>query len=323
MTERDRMSVGSDIMPPDIACYADGNTGTPYVHAITGPDSGPTAMISAIVHGNELCGAVALDRFLKSGIEPRRGRLILAFCNVEAYRRFDLAHPYQSRFVDEDFNRLWSPEKLDDLSIDTVERRRARQLRPFLEEADLLLDLHSMQSSAQALALSGTLPRGRDLAKAVGYPAIVVSDAGHAAGMRMRDYGAFNDPESSKASLLVECGQHRDPASADVANEVLYRFLHATGFLDATDLPAAYADAPIDDQTFVEITDIVTVATDAFRFIEPLKTHDIIPDAGTVIAVDGGRAIATAYDDCIAIMPTAYPSPGATAVRLGKKIPSP
>ena len=44
----------------------------------------------------------------------------------------------------------------------------------------------------------------------------------------------------------------------------------------------------------------------------------MIPQAGTVIARDGGRAVATPYDDCVLIMPSRRLDKGATAVRLGR-----
>ena len=74
---------------------------------------GPHAMISALVHGNELCGAIALDRLLRNRLRPRRGRLTLAFMNVEAFH----SNPPR-RFLDEDMNRVWAPE---------VPGRRSRQ----------------------------------------------------------------------------------------------------------------------------------------------------------------------------------------------------
>ena len=43
----------------------------------------------------------------------------------------------------------------------------------------------------------------------------------------MRDYGAFDDPASPKAALLIECGQHWRAPSAAIAIEATLRFLAA------------------------------------------------------------------------------------------------
>src|SRR3546814_3298255 len=87
----------------------------------------------------------------------------------------------------------------------------------YIGTVDLLLDIHSMQRKQPAMMMAGPLAKGRELAKAVGLPEIVVTDAGHAAGKRMRDYEGFADPASPKNALLVECGQHWEAASALIA----------------------------------------------------------------------------------------------------------
>lgn len=306
---------------PDIRPYAAGNTGVPYVTTFAASEPGPNVLVTAVVHGNELCGAIALDHFFRTGLRPRRGSLTLAFCNVEAYAAFDPARPVRSRYVDEDFNRTWAPEILEG-PVTSVERNRARVLRPFVEAADYLLDLHSMSTHADALVLSGILPRGGELARAVGVPSVIVADRGHAAGPRMRDFGGFSDPASHKTALLVECGQHWEPATAETAKQVLYRFLGAVGTLRMDELGDLAGPEPA-PQRFIEVTEAVTVRSRNFGFLIPLRTHDVIPLAGTAIARDGAETIRTPYDDCVVIMPSLHPGPGGTAVRLGREIPPP
>jgi len=63
------------------------------VHCLDSARPGPDAMINAVMHGNELCGAIALDRLLRTGFRPTRGRLTLCFANPEAYWRFDPTPP--------------------------------------------------------------------------------------------------------------------------------------------------------------------------------------------------------------------------------------
>ena len=54
-----------ELEAPDISAYKRGNTGIDYVHQFDSGKNGPHVMISAIVHGNELCGAVALDNLFR------------------------------------------------------------------------------------------------------------------------------------------------------------------------------------------------------------------------------------------------------------------
>ena len=149
-------------------------------------------MVSALVHGNELCGAWALKDLLASGLRPSRGSLTLAFCNLDAFDRFDLASHDASRFVQEDMNRVWSAERLEDAG--TADRRRAAPLRPWVERADWLLDLHSMHEPGEPLLLTGILPRNIALAQRLKAPRHVIVDAGHKDGVRMRDFAQFGDP---------------------------------------------------------------------------------------------------------------------------------
>ena len=47
---------------PDITGFRDGNCGIDYVHTWDSGMPGPHVLLSALVHGNEICGAIALDR---------------------------------------------------------------------------------------------------------------------------------------------------------------------------------------------------------------------------------------------------------------------
>src|SRR5918996_5352205 len=201
---------------PDISAWSRGSDGIPYVVRVDSGRTGPHVVITALVHGNELCGAWALLRLLESGLRPRSGRLSLAFVNTAAYERFDPAQPKASRYLDEDLNRLWDPATLDG-SRRSRELERARELRPLIESADWLLDLHSMQLPARPLLLCGLGEKGRRLARKMGYPELIVADQGHRSGARMRDFGAFADPASPRTAMLVECGQHWKRDSVDIA----------------------------------------------------------------------------------------------------------
>ena len=82
-----------ELIGPDISAYAAGNTGIPYLWSFEAEQPGPHVMISAIVHGNEPCGSVALDWLLSQDVRPLKGKLTLAFMNFEAAARFDPADP--------------------------------------------------------------------------------------------------------------------------------------------------------------------------------------------------------------------------------------
>jgi predicted deacylase len=310
-----------ELTPPDIEPYRSGNTGIEYVTTFDSGTGGPHVLVTALTHGNEICGAIALDRLFRAGLQPRRGRLTLAFDNVDAYRHFDPRVPVASRFVDEDFNRLWAPDTLDGPRRST-ELARARALRPVVDAADFLLDIHSMQYATAPLMLAGTLEKSRALARRVGIPELIMCDAGHAAGPRMRDYGGFGDQSSAKTALLIESGQHWERRAAEVATDVMLRFLIALGTLTRDDAaPVAGPDFDADPrQRIIEVTEAVTITGDRFEFVADFRGLEVLSPKGTLIGRDNGREVRTPYDDCVLIMPSRRLAKGQTAVRLGRYV---
>lgn len=304
---------------PDIDRWSAGNAGVPYVWRMVSSRVGPHVVVQALTHGNEVCGAIALDWLLDLGFRPVCGTLTCVFANVEAYRAFDATAPFLSRCVDEDFNRLWTADVLDG-PRDSAELERARALRPLYDAADFLLDLHSMTDPCPPLLLAGRQRKGLKLAQALGLPEHIVIDSGHAAGTRLRDYAFFDDPEDPRVALLVECGQHWERAAPNVARQSILRFLRHLGMADATFLDAHLDCTPLPAQKAIEVTTAVTIDSDAFTFVVPVFGLATIPIAGTLLARDGAREITTPYDNCVLIMPTRRPKKGETAVRLGRLV---
>lgn len=305
-----------ELAAPDISAYRAGNTGIDYVTCWESGKPGPHVLVNALTHGNEICGAIALDQLLQGGLRPVRGKLTVSFANVAAYQTFDPRNPTASRCRDEDFNRVWDADLLAGTRR-SIELSRARALRPLIDTVDLMLDIHSMQHATAPLMLTGLADKNVALARRVGVPALIVRDKGHASGRRLRDYGSFDDPAASQRALLVECGQHWARRSAEVASETVYRFLAAADILAEHDA-ARYLASPVPAQRVVTVTDTITVASDEFRFAGAYYGLEVIAKAGTIIARDGGAAIHTPYDDCLLIMPTRRLMRGQTAVRLGR-----
>ena len=256
---------------PDIALYKRRNTGLDYVTTQDGGRPGPHVVVNALTHGNEYCGAIALDFLFRHG----------------------------------------------------VRRTRGHEVRPIFDRADFLLDLHSMQAKCVPLSIAGPLPKGRDLAAAIAYPAHVVIDAGHAAGGRLRDYAGFADPASAKSAALIECGQHWEAASAEVAIKATLRFLRNLDMIERDFAAAHGAAVPLSPQTVIEVTHAVTIKNEAFAFVREFGGLEVIPAAGTVLVHDGDEPIATPYDDSVLVTPSRRFKPRRTAFRLGRYVAPP
>lgn len=304
---------------PDIRPYAEGNCGIPYAFSFDSGQPGPHVMITALTHGNEVCGALVVKELLDLGIRPRRGRLNLVFANVEAYHRFDPTCPDASRFVDQDLNRVWTVDLLDDLSRDSIELRRARQLRPLIDQVDVLLDLHSMHERSAPLTVCGPLDKGLTLARELQAPAWIIRDGGHPEGCRLRDYAGFGDPASPKNALLIECAQHWDAAGAVVGRDATARFLKLHGIIEEGDLPDGWFQPVEPELRVVQVTEPVVASSMDFRFAENYTGLETFAEAGTVIAWRDGEAVRTPYPNCVLVMPSLRQlRPGVTVVRFGE-----
>ena len=306
---------------PDISRWAPGNAGSSYLWRFDSGKPGPHVAIQALTHGNEVCGAVALDFLLRQQLAPLRGTLSLCFANTAAFDAWSAAEPFKSRFVDEDFNRVWAPAVLDS-DRNSAELRRARELRPFYDTLDYLLDIHSMSDACPPLMLAGTRKKGVELAHALGSPEHIVVDGGHSAGRRLRDYGAFDDAHSPRTALLIECGQHWTQASAVVAIQTALRFLRHFAMVGADFLAEHLDPVQVPPQRVIEVTASVPIKTDVFSFLWPQDgSLAIVPKADTLVARDGDIEIRTPYDRCALIMPMRRRAkPGDTAVRMGRFI---
>lgn len=305
-----------EIAVPDIRPWIEGNSGVPGVWTIDSGLPGPHAAISAIVHGNEIAGAVVLDRWLRDEVRPARGRLSLIFCNLAAFRRFDPDDPTASRFLDEDLNRCWSEADLGMRRISS-ELRRARELRPVIDTVDVLLDLHSMLWPSEPLILTGATDKAARLGMAIGVPPTVVGDAGHAGGRRMIDYGRFADPATAATAVLVEAGEHWQPSTVARMDLACARLLRQLGMARPGD--ALPPDPPaLQAPRHAVVTRTVTAASRDFAFVREFRGGEVIPARNTLIALDGEEEIRTPHDDCLLVMPTPMVPRGHTAVRLAR-----
>ena len=300
---------------PELGPWRAGNTGIPGFTTRAGARPGPHVALVSLVHGNEIAGAIVVERLLAAGLRPRHGRLTMGFANLAAFDRFDPAHPTASRFVEEDLNRLWDAPVLDGPRR-SVELDRAREMRPLIDMVDVLIDLHSMLWASEPLVLCGATPKGRDLALAIGQPDLVVADEGHVSGRRMIDYGAFVDPAAAPAAVLVEAGQHWAEATVAMTMASVAGVLRHLDMVDQH--KALPPPAPRGQPRFAEVTTVVTAATANFAFVQPFRGGDVIAARNTLIAIDGEAEVRTPHDNCLLVMPSLRPSRGHTAVRLAR-----
>lgn len=119
------LSVGSHFLTPTVP-----------IHVMQADEPGPTALIQAGIHGDEICGVHALEEMLEAGLAPDRGRLmVVPTMNRPAYRARQRAAPGGL-----DLNRCFP----GDANAEEVERRLARVFMDLVEDErpDLVATLH-------------------------------------------------------------------------------------------------------------------------------------------------------------------------------------
>ena len=309
-----------ELEAPDIQPYKKSNVGVDFVTTFDSGKPGPHVMINAVTHGNEICGAIALDILFKDNIRPLNGKLTLAFVNHLAYSTFDPSAPSLSRFIDEDFNRVWVEERLDGQEK-TAELQRARELRPVFDEVDLLLDIHSMGTFSKPLMICNGLEKERKFVKKVNFPAHIMCGSGHVVGKRLIEYTPFNDTRNNKVALLVECGQHWAADTGVTALDTALHFLRACNVVDINFINDRLSPAAKEPELaeMWDVTDGITALTDDFQFCEEYVGMEIIESEGTKIAQDGDLDIKTPYDNCLLMMPNHRLGAGVRKLRLCRR----
>lgn len=190
-------------------------------YEFTADKSGPHIVFLGNVHGNEPCGRVALEALrdsLQNGdLVLKCGKVtILPCCNPQASAQ-------NTRFVDVNLNRIMGRE-LADTHGDAYESSLAHQVMDAVDDADILVDLHSFTQSMPpcTMCVDESAP-ARNLAHMVGISRIVcdspfISRPGTQTTMHYAR-------SAGKPAVLVECGSHNDPAAIETAHNVVLRVL--------------------------------------------------------------------------------------------------
>lgn len=311
-----------ELSAPDISAYRQSNVGIDYVTRMDSGKPGPHVIVQALTHGNELSGAITLDYLFKQKFQPVCGVVSFIFANVAAYALWDPQNPDGNRYVEEDFNRVWSDEVLNG-PRDSVELRRARELVAYIDTADFLLDLHSMSAPSAPLMVCGVRPKGGqksvNLSAKIGLPEWLMMDTGHANGLRMIERAAFGDPHKHNTAILLEAGQHWEKACEQIARETTLKFLKVTGVADAQWVDARCSLPPV-EQKVVQVTEGYAAKSLDFEWLDIYNGLEVIEQAGKALAEDAGHTVRSPYDNAVLVMPTRSKrfAVGNTMVRFGR-----
>ncbi|HKX44499.1 MAG TPA: succinylglutamate desuccinylase/aspartoacylase family protein [Burkholderiaceae bacterium] len=281
---------------------------------------GPRLIVLGAVHGNEVCGTLAITRVMAI-LDAGEARLAAGHATFVPITN-PLAYANGTRAGDRNLNRGLHPTDAPREFEDQV----ANWLCPLLASHDVLLDLHSFQGEGEPFVFIG--PENNDgaiepfrhaereerLAARLGVVRCVYgwlsTYAGGVAQRRQRtsdqtaDWHARTDAHYGIGTteymrsvggwgMTLECGRHDDPSAVDVACAAIFNTLHHLGLL------AGDAPEPVRHMQSVHMCEVVDRqdAGDAFarrwRSFDALRRGELI---GT--RADGSRVVAP-YDGYI------------------------
>lgn len=300
-------------------------------HVYAGFEPGPRVIILGAVHGNEICGTLAIERLmaeLDAGeLTILRGRLTLIPVTNP------LAHAKVQRNGDRNLNRNLAPTNIPQDFEDHI----ANVLCPILADQDVLLDLHSTTNPpGQPFIMLGPqnntgelLPFARAaeeeaLALRLGPTRIVEGwlDT-YAEGVKYRlahasaslrtqmlstdpSYGVGTTEYTRKHggyALTLECGQHNDPEAPEVAYRAILNTLAHLGLIDA---PAPTVQAEFE---LLKLSQVIDRMDEGDRFVREWASFDHFK-AGDVIGHRADGTALTAPSDGYIVFPSPIAVPG-------------
>lgn len=280
---------------------------------VTGERGGPTVIVMAGIHGNEPAGLRAVSRVisrLKRESPTVRGRFTAIAGNLAALGE-------QTRFVDADLNRRWTPEIVGRLLRGSAREERLAEDDEQLTLVDVLqeevdasegslyfLDLHTSSADGPPFLTVGDTLYNRRFARGFPLPLIL--------GLEEQVDGALLEYLNNLGftTLGIEAGRHDREDSVDRIEAVLWIALSITRFIEAALVP----DLDRRRRTLIEasrgIPRIVEVRRrhaitgdesfrmeDGFGNFDPVREGQLLArdEHGLVLAPESGRILLPLY----------------------------
>jgi L,D-peptidoglycan transpeptidase YkuD (ErfK/YbiS/YcfS/YnhG family)/predicted deacylase len=289
---------------PSQAVQADGATPIESV-SFAGLHPGPKLLVTGAVHGNEICGPLAIGRAIadcRSGrLAIRRGQVtFVPIVNMKAFRA-------NTREGDRNLNRNLRERATVSDNEDLVGNVLCRLLRAH----EVLLDIHSFRSQGEAFVFVGpednsgeieTFQLSRqecEFALRLG-PKIIMHGwmpTYSRAALERRRRGGKGDPAEGIGTteymrsvggygVTLECGQHNDPSAVGIAYNAILNALGHLGLTDARPSPAKVEKA-------IEIVDAVLCDSAGDRLARDFVTGDTVKVGETIaVRADGSKLTA-------------------------------
>ena len=235
---------------------------------LQGKLEGPVSIILAGVHGNERCGIEAMEKILPN-LTIERGKVFFGYGNPRAIEK-------NVRFTEANLNRMFADDMVSEIDKKSYEYQRAQFLKKYLDQADVLLDLHA-SSVPKARAFAICESNAKDIVKYL--PVNLV-----ASGFDNIEVGGTDGYMNSigKIGICLECGYLGGKESEKIAEEGLLAFLKARKHLSG--------NSKEEKQTHIHIFRMCKSKTNNFRLSKQFENFEKI-EKDQLIGIDGQKEI--------------------------------
>ena len=255
---------------------------------------GSRLLVFGAVHGNEPCGPAAIRRLIANiengTLSLKRGSVrFVPIANPDAYRE-------KKRLLEKNLNRVFRKTA----NPASYEERLANELTALMDRnSDVFLDVHSSSAPGPVnVFIDYPTPENKALASALGADYVLLD---WPKVYENNPYGFESYCTSRYAheigipGVLIECGQHDDPKTVDVAETVILRAMAHAGLID---FPAERFAPP----RAIRMQTLEKKLHTGDRFEKEWRHLEEIP-AGTRVATrESGEAL-VAENDSVMILP--------------------
>lgn len=266
-------------------------------HYFEGPDEGPRLLVLGAVHGNEPCGTKAIQKVLEEieagQISITKGSVtFIPICNPKAYEQ-------NVRYVESNLNRHLYPKD----APRTYEDNIANELCPYLKDTDLLLDIHSYRRGGPAFGFISPERNETEL-KFLQYcnlpfGAYGFGESYKAANVEIDEKAAMGTREYALSQggigITVECGQHDDPQSIEVAYQAIHGVLNGLGFIEKNKRPSE-TDTP----KLIQMKHVIFKEKEG-RLVKPWKNFEPVSKDELLAIYDDNSKIISPCDGVIVL----------------------
>jgi len=231
-------------------------------------------LITVCIHGDEICGLSAVnelieEEFFQKSLDFENERVTIILGNPSAVK-------CNKRFLDINLNRIFTEQflqnkmKTDFIANELYEVTRLEEIANEIEQCDEYLDLHSTSAPSFPFAIVTPEIKSEIIAKSFPVKFILHNIVNVIVGTTLEH--AHNN---GKVGICVECGQHNERTSVEVAKKTIKSFVSKVEVDTTLSKEVLFVDkAEILHKGFKFVVD--AKAFDKIKYNELIATDDVV-----------------------------------------------